>query len=373
MPEAEIHDDIAVATPPAGTVPLSPEGLPAPKSAEDDNSKDTSPVFKWNEAEPDEAPEAAKVPDKKDEVAEVKKPEEKPKPKPKQPFMGSDEHKTRDYSFVEEGDRESLANIDNKAYEWLKGHIPDLTAKAKKAEELEREVSQLRATSKGGVYDHPEGYVLSDSYKGSAREFQQAYFTEQHYLQQMDNVDQGQTVTLIEGFDEAGNPKYSQPYDSSGNPSAVKNRLQAMMHQAGLSRISSQRAMEHAKATHQQAFNSQLQAMNAEMAKRWSWVRDPSKLDEKVAGYGTRKEIGNQFFSNLPPNFHRFMPTIIAANMYIQMMEQKAAHEKLTEELTNAKNQEKRLQAVDRSPSSKGALSKPQADEKSVAWSSIDV
>lgn len=187
---------------------------------------------------------------------------------------GEDTHPdARDFTGLDEEEIPYFRKMGNAAFAYFKPRY--LNAKTLQ-EENEKLKKNMEVASKASFFDHPEAYRLTPEYQDCVQQRQISSFEIDHWRQCLAAIRAGEKVSVLTGYDQQGQPIYSQPLDPDASLEAdVTNAL--IKANANLSR-----AQDKAESL-KTSFSAQHKTFVADMDKVRGEIFkgvDPTKLEK---------------------------------------------------------------------------------------------
>lgn len=181
-----------------------------------------------------------------------------------------------------------------------------------------KELREMKAKAPDIYYQHEEGYTLDPHYKELAQNIDFTAQEVEHWKQQLLAVRQGKPWMLLRGYDDKGRPILDGPHPATDKDDInISTALQVVTGNLG--------QLQQQRANYGQQYRQRIQQDNAvlqaEMANRFDWVKDPTKLEMKVdiggkAGEVTIKQM-REDFKGLFATYHHGNPVLdMASNMF---------------------------------------------------------
>jgi len=140
----------------------------------------------------------------------------------------------RDYSDIEEADRELFKNMNNKAFATLKPVYLEHKKLKQEKQELE---GKLTEAQKGGLppnyFEHPDAYIFDSEYKNAANLQTTASSLVSHWEKQLEAIEQGKEWQAVSLDEKTGNFVLSEPRpsDAHSRVSVMRMYNQAMQYE----------------------------------------------------------------------------------------------------------------------------------------------
>jgi len=297
MIQPKVHKTIFTA-PPADLLEkeLDTEGAPEDLTDDKEEKTTTGKTDTTKETKPAAAEKGTKV-----DKTTVKPTVEVPQVKP-------GDAKAFDYTGFTTEEAALLKQMSNQAREY--------TAKTIKS------LKELQGKAPDIYFQHPEAYVLDPQYKELGHQIDFAAREAQHWKNQLINIRTGKPWMALDGWDEQGRPILRGPIKPTDEHEIdISNALQVVTGQ--MQQLQQQRQGFPTNYAKQVAIDNGV--LKAEMEKRFEWVKDPAKLEEKV-------DIGNsqlgpvpikqiqQDFRSLFAGYHQSSPILdVAANLFVAL------------------------------------------------------
>ena len=225
----------------------------------------------------------------------------------------------RDYSGIDPNDISHFKRMSNDAFAYLK---PIYTGYKKAQADLAERDEQIKALSQGkevlpaSYYENPEAVVLSPAFKQVHQVYQQAKYEEQHWAQQLENVEVGDKIYDLEVRDG----KYVT------NPIEITDENRGRLKAAILNAFTTAKSASTDEYNKIQSIVSNFKARNTEIT---NWVKTqedkffPQFKDEKYPGWALAKELQ----ATLPKELQGNLILPLASKMYaiIRMQQDKIA------------------------------------------------
>lgn len=189
----------------------------------------------------------------------------------------------RDYSGFNAKQVKLLKRLDPGRFEAISSEWRALNAAAGKAVELATQLEEQKKIAAGkGIpqswYEHPEAYTLTPEFKQISAQYGQYSTLEEHYTQQIAAIQDGKPWVAITGFDQQGNPIYSQ--EQQATPQAFANVQRALM-QATQVKGQLGAKVENLSQAFQQNHKQAEAAINSEIKTRWDNLHPEIKPQDK--------------------------------------------------------------------------------------------
>ena len=182
-----------------------------------------------------------------------------------------------------------------------------------------KSLKELQNKAPDLYFQHPEAYTLDPKFREINTQIDYADREARHWKNQLINIRTGKPWHALDGWDEQGRPILRGPIKPTDEHEIdISNALQVVTGQM--------QQLQQQKQGFQGNYAKQVQIDNgvlqAEMEKRFEWVKDPAKMEEKV-------DIGNpklgpvpikqiiQDFRGLFASYHQGSPILaVAANLF---------------------------------------------------------
>lgn len=184
-----------------------------------------------------------------------------------------------------------------------------------------KENKELKAQRNDVFLQHPNAYMLAPEYGETQNLLARVDFEANHYKQQLMKLRRGEQWTVFQGFDKDGNPVFSEPMAATEEADIeISNALQMLLGRAAESR----NKLQTLQIDFSKRYNGSVEAVNAERAKRFEWVADPAKLEEKIdvggkLGEVPIKQIISDFKSIFPPHMHGSPLLDVSADLFVSL------------------------------------------------------
>lgn len=183
-----------------------------------------------------------------------------------------------------------------------------------------RQVKELQTQAPALYYQHQDAYQLDPGYKELQQKAEYVSVEKDHWRQQLINIRAGKPWYILEGFDDKGQPMLKGPLKATDESDVdVSNALQAVTGEMG--------KLQQQRQTFGQQYSKQVQIDNgvlqAERERRFDWVKDPAKMEEKVPIEGMGEVPIKQIredFKGLFARYHHGNPILeMAADMFVAL------------------------------------------------------
>lgn len=210
-----------------------------------------------------------------------------------------------------------LGYTEEEALKQMSNPALELTTKALK------ELKDLRGKKPESYLQHPNAYILQPEFEQTAIKAQRIEAESLHWKQQLLAIRAGKPWQTIKGYTKDGEMVLDGPFKATDEAEVdVQNAFNYSIQEA-----QNQKAQLNQL---QQTFTGRLKAdadaIQAELAKRFEWVADPTKLETKIEvdGIGSVpiKKIIEDFKGLLPSYHHNNIVTEVAANMFVALQVQ---------------------------------------------------
>jgi hypothetical protein len=319
------NDGAAVNSPSSKSVGVAAESPRAAESRAErgtERAPETKPrESSEREAEPSEAPSGAEVGEGIEQPGEPKKDLPKflkpPKgkegevteaktstlPKPIVPKQGQ-----RDYNGFSDEEARAAKQMSNDAFSLYQKAVKDRNELVKVKDEQT-------------YMQHPQAYVLDPGFQSVKNDLLFAQKEASHWEQQLINMDAGQELIPITGFNtQTGEAIHGQPIKPS---KAIEEKVRMMIHNCYNVSQQLQGKLQEYPTKYQANVQKDLQAVQDYRKQQFGWVNDPSLLDYSinVEGLGERtlKQVRDDVQSIMPKWMHSHPLVSVVGDLVIAL------------------------------------------------------
>jgi len=251
---------------------------------------------------------------------------------------------TRDYSGLSEEEVKAGKNMSVEAFSVFK-----------KAVMANKELSSLKEQT---IMQHPQAYILDPTYQQTRTELTFAQKEANYWEQQLINMDNGQELVPITGFDaKTGEPILGKPIQPT---KALEERVRMNIHNCYNAAQQLNAKMQEYPAKYQQSIQKDLQDIEGYRKQQFGWVNDPSLLNYSVPveGLGDRtlKQIKEDVQNILPKWMHSHPLTSVLGDLVIALRIKQAELAEATGSQAVQKTKEEEQELVEPSSKSKGSV-----------------
>ena len=260
-------------------------------------------------------------------------------------------HSTRDYTNFPEAIRPLVKKLPNQVFDFVKELYPKLT---KSESDLAEVRGKLAEAEKGIVkipdsyHEHPNAFILDPQFQTTHGNLTKAEFEAQFYTTQLEQLESGEPIQYLAGYDKSGNPVYG---DKIARPSAKdKVKLASNVSLAHNYAAQFSQQIESIQKNFSTRHKQETDRITSVMTKLIPWEAEPKLLDDVVVNEKGEKSNVKTFLSKymeaVPPVFqnHVMSKAWVNTMMVNFLLNQEMA--KLRSELDIAKtNQNHQSQA----------------------------
>lgn len=188
---------------------------------------------------------------------------------------------------------------------------------------LMKEKKQLEGLKDASYLQHPNAYTLSPEYKKLSED---SYFINneyQHWEAQLLKIKSGEQWQPLKGF----NPKTGEPV--LDNPRAIgamdEENVRLRMQQCVNAYQQNQQQQQQFVGNYNQRLQQDVQGIQAERIKRFTWAQDPKLLEHKIFVNDTLGELPikkvKEDFKAMFPAYHQSSPLMeICSDMFVSVL-----------------------------------------------------
>lgn len=230
---------------------------------------------------------------------------------------------SRDYTDFDAEEAKLLKQMSNEAYDHFSSQAKEFNAIKKELEEVKtaapKEVERLSV-------DHPEGYILSESFRDSLSKQSKAKREHNHWRQQLLKIRNGEEWHNIEGYDAKDNLVLAKdPYKPTQQ--AELDVETAMQDALGLSRKFSGE-LQGIQTNHKKEYEQATNELQKGQEERFEWLKNKKYAETEInvpnVGKTNINKIKKDFVGAIPKSLRSHPMADLASNLFVALQLQNA-------------------------------------------------
>lgn len=196
--------------------------------------------------------------------------------------------KARDYSDVADEQKEILKHVPNYLFDKAKEYIKQAAKVKSDYEALKIDYEKVKSGKLPDTYfEHEKAYLLSPDYQKAVELSQTIDFEENHYVQQLENIESGLEWQELKGYDKTGNPVFVTHPALEGNKVNVKAKIfaQRNLNLYAAKRNEVEQQLSGITNTFKQQHETTKSSFKAIEDKFFGKLKDMSKLPKEAQDY----------------------------------------------------------------------------------------